>query len=287
MVRKQQPQIEGEPELRLPHDEAAQKLDDRIGKGTALLQRSVSNAEDLGALEKDYKRWDIYNVDMLAQMFNVKKVSSEYGSWAGDSIVRAREPSSAQQLADIKKHITTKIERLQSIKERLELFPLASGVRTVALRQVADRGHTNRAFVVHGHDTAAREAVARFLERQGIEAIILDEQATSGRTLVEKLEHYSDVDFAVVLLTPDDVGGSKNEPNKLQPRARQNVLLELGYFIGLRGRGHVCALFKGPLELPTDIGGVGYVPLDDAGAWKFILGRELRAAGFDVDLNKA
>jgi predicted nucleotide-binding protein len=145
--------------------------------------------------------------------------------------------------------------------------------------------HTNKAFVVHGHDEAARESVARFLEKLGVRAVILHEQATGGRTLIEKLEHYSSVDFAVVLLTPDDLVAASNSEIP-QPRARQNVVLELGYFFGKLGRGHVCALYKGPLELPSDVIGVGYVPLDEAGGWRLSLAKELRAAGFTIDMNQ-
>jgi predicted nucleotide-binding protein len=99
-----------------------------------------------------------------------------------------------------------------------------------------------KVFLVHGRDDAARETVARFLERLGLEAVILHAQATRGRTFIEKLEHYSGADCAVVLLTPDDVGALKTDAAKLQPRARQNVVLELGYFVALLGRDHVCAL---------------------------------------------
>lgn len=116
--------------------------------------------------------------------------------------------------------------------------------------------------------------------------MILHEQATQGRTLVEKLEHYSDVDFAVVLLTPDDVGASQKDADKLQPRARQNVVLELGFFLASLGRKYVCPLYRGPLELPTDYQGVGYVQMDDRGAWQLELGKELKAAGFAIDMNQ-
>lgn len=141
-----------------------------------------------------------------------------------------------------------------------------------------------KAFVVHGHDDGAREAVARFLERIGFEAIILHEQANQGRTIIEKIEAHGEVGFAVVLLTPDDVGGVKEGPQR--PRARQNVLLELGYFIGRLGRSRVCALKRGEVEIPSDFGGVVYEPFDAAGVWKAALGRELRAAGFEIDWNK-
>lgn len=140
-------------------------------------------------------------------------------------------------------------------------------------------------FVVHGHDEGAREAVARYLERLGFEAIILHEQANKGRTVIEKIEAHGEVGFAVVLLTPDDVGGLEGE--SLQPRARQNVLLELGYFVGRLGRARVCALKRGEVEVPSDFGGVVYETFDDHGAWKTALGKELEAAGFEIDWNAA
>lgn len=140
-----------------------------------------------------------------------------------------------------------------------------------------------KAFVIHGHDEGAREAVARFLERIGFEAVILHEQANQGRTIIEKIEAHGDVGFAVVLLTPDDVGGIVG--GAYQPRARQNVLLELGYFIGRLGRSRVCALKRGEVEIPSDFGGIVYETFDGAGGWKTALGRELQAAGFDIDWN--
>ena len=109
-------------------------------------------------------------------------------------------------------------------------------------------------------------------------------QATGGRTIVEKLEHHGDVGFAVVLLTPDDVGGvSKDE---LKPRARQNVILELGYFLARLSRRKVCALHRGGIEIPSDYMGVIYVPYDDGGGWRLHLGKELKEAGFTIDMNK-
>lgn len=143
---------------------------------------------------------------------------------------------------------------------------------------------SNRIFVVHGHDEGAREGVARFLEKLGFEAIILHEQANQGRTIIEKIEAYSNVGFAVVLLTPDDYGGKAGGPS--QPRARQNVILELGYFVGHLGRGHVCALMRGEIEVPTDWSGVVYQPMDSGGGWKGALAKELAVLGHDIDWSK-
>jgi predicted nucleotide-binding protein len=141
----------------------------------------------------------------------------------------------------------------------------------------------SKVFVVHGHDEGAREAVARFLERLGIKAIILHEQVNQGRTVIEKVEAHGNVGFAVILLSPDDEGCLKG--GMPTPRARQNVLLELGYFIGRLGRDRVCALKRGELEIPSDFGGVAYETFDAGGGWKTTLGRELQAAGFDIDWN--
>ncbi|GHD21400.1 TIR domain-containing protein [Tianweitania populi] len=143
---------------------------------------------------------------------------------------------------------------------------------------------SEKIFVVHGHDGEAREAVARFIEKLGLEAIILHEQANQGRTVIEKVEANADVGFAVVLLTPDDTGSKKgSEP---EPRARQNVLLELGYFLGKLGRSRVCALKRGELEIPSDFAGVVWEAMDQGNGWKASLARELQAAGYVIDWNK-
>jgi len=143
---------------------------------------------------------------------------------------------------------------------------------------------SRKIFIVHGHDDGARETVARFLERIGLEAIILHEQANQGRTIIEKVVANGDVGFAVVLLTPDDEGCAKG--GTPEPRARQNVLLELGYFIGRLGRGKVCALKRGSLEIPSDFAGVVWETMDSNGGWKQALARELEAAGHSLDWNK-
>lgn len=143
---------------------------------------------------------------------------------------------------------------------------------------------SRRVFVVHGHDEGARETVARFLEKIAFEPIILHEKASRNRTVIEKIEAYHDVGFAVVLLTPDDEGCVKG--GKPEPRARQNVLLELGYFMGRLGRDKVCALKREDVDIPSDFAGVVWVPIDASNGWKQALGQELEAAGHEVDWNK-
>lgn len=145
---------------------------------------------------------------------------------------------------------------------------------------------TNKIFIVHGHDEGMKQAVARSLEQQGLEPIILSEQPNSGRTIIEKFEEESNVGFAVVLMSDQDDHGAEVNCMKLKPRARQNVILELGYFIGKLGRRKVFVLRKGDVEIPSDILGVVYQSYDDAGAWRYNLCDELSSAGYDVDKNK-
>lgn len=145
---------------------------------------------------------------------------------------------------------------------------------------------SNKVFVVHGHDDAAKQALARFLEKVELEAIILHEQPDQGLTIIEKFESYaSQVGFAVVLLTPDDLGAAKAAAVQTG-RARQNVLFELGYFAGKLGRGRTCLLRKGDVEIPSDLYGVIYTDLDAGEGWKMKLVKEMKAAGLAFDANK-
>jgi predicted nucleotide-binding protein len=126
---------------------------------------------------------------------------------------------------------------------------------------------SRRVFVVHGHDATPRAEVARFIEKLGFEAIILHERPNKGRTLITKFrEEAEGVGFAVVLMTPDDLGKAASAAN-LNPRARQNVVFELGFFIGALGPERVAALVKGDVERPSDFDGVVYISLD-MGSWK-------------------
>jgi predicted nucleotide-binding protein len=157
---------------------------------------------------------------------------------------------------------------------------------TKSNNEKSKEGQPARVFIVHGHDESAQNKAARFVEKLGFEAIILHEKASSGRTIIEKIEHYSDVGFAIVLYTPDDVGNVKSESDNLNVRARQNVVFEHGYLIGRLGRQNVSALVDGKLELPNDISGVVYISLDEGCAWHLQLAKEMKQSGYKIDMNK-
>lgn len=144
----------------------------------------------------------------------------------------------------------------------------------------------NKVFIVHGHDNAAKEAVARFVEKLGLEAIILHEQTSGSDTVIEKIEKHTNVGFSIVLYTFCDIGNVKNKSGELNQRARQNVVFEHGYLIGKHGRQSVAALVKGKIETPSDISGMVYISMNNGNGWKVDLAQEMKAQGLDVDLNK-
>lgn len=148
---------------------------------------------------------------------------------------------------------------------------------------IEERDH-KKVFIVHGHDNAIKQEVARLVERQGLEAIILSEQANGGNTIIEKIEQNADVGVAICLFTGDDYGrakGTEAEENKL--RARQNVVFEAGYFMGKLGRKNVIIVADKNLELPSDMQGVVYT---DAGNWKTEVLQGLDKIGYAIDFNK-
>ena len=140
----------------------------------------------------------------------------------------------------------------------------------------------DRIFVVHGHDGEIKQEVARLLEKQSIKPIILNEQANQGKTIIEKLEKYSNVGAAIILITNDDLGKEKTDV-EYRPRARQNVIFEAGYFIGKLGRDKVVLIAEENNEIPSDLHGMVYT---DKRNWQFDVCKELIAIGFRVDLNK-
>jgi predicted nucleotide-binding protein len=162
--------------------------------------------------------------------------------------------------------------------------PLVNVMRRILTDGVIEPSQT--VFLVHGHDTEARDTVARFVERLGFTVVILDEQESRNRTIIKKFEDHANVAFAIVLLTPDDVGGSKGTPNQLKPRARQNVIFELGFFIGKLGRHRVCAIIRDDVEILSDYAGVIYIELDSHGGWKTRLAREMKSAGLVFDFSR-
>ena len=139
-----------------------------------------------------------------------------------------------------------------------------------------------KVFIVHGHDGELKESVARMVERQGIEAIILNEKANRGLTIIEKFEENSDSAAAICLFTADDIAKSKEESD-YKARARQNVVFETGYFMGKLGRQNVIMIADNDIEIPSDLSGVVYT---NNQYWQIEILKELKEIGYNIDMNK-
>ena len=180
----------------------------------------------------------------------------------------------------LRKQIDGLIRHKKNLERKIRLQKEA--LLSAASPQSQVRG--NKIFLVHGHDREMKETTARLLEKLKLDVVIMDEKANRGKTLIEKLEGLaSDVGYAVVLMTADDEGNAKGESPK--PRARQNVIIELGYFIGKLGRDRVCVLYEEGVDSPSDFKGVAYHPIDSEKAWRYKLAEELREAGFQANMN--
>ena len=266
-----------------------------------LLSKQAERAESLlvfGPSSDELSAWELVTENLLAKAFgqnspNIKEIISigRYGSFPANANeawwLRHRVKSLNSKLARLNGLIEilgTEADLLKSqarpavqIQTTQQFFPIESETHVQASRRV---------FLVHGHDESLLHEVARYLEKLRLEPIILHEQPNEGRTIIEKFVEYADVDHAIILLTPDDIGGIVNAPiNEQRPRARQNVILELGYFLGKLQRNRVTALYVDGVEIPSDYSGVVFVEVDNKKSWQIKLARELNAAGLDIDMN--
>jgi predicted nucleotide-binding protein len=273
---------EQEPVLRVTRSQLDREIQQRLELGQQLLDRQVPTMEAVNELRRDFYTWDEFNQQLLESRFSTARVAGEYAIVAYISGGGRGTPQ--QELERVHSDITRQRRKLESVRQRLPLY--TSEVQEDEVESSpAGSPQGKKVFVVHGHDGDVKYQVVEFLEKiTGERPIVLHEQPDSGRTIIEKFEdHASDAGFAVVLLTADDLGRAKEETT-LSPRARQNVVLELGFFIGRLGRSRVVALHEAGVELPSDLSGVLYKPL--AGNWHTALAGELRVAGIEVDLGR-
>lgn len=126
-------------------------------------------------------------------------------------------------------------------------------------------GDNKKVFIVHGQNEAKKLELKDFLSKLALDPMILHQENDLGKTIIEKFEHYaSQCAFAIVLLTPEDKQTPADDSKEQKWRARQNVILELGWFMAKLGRDRVLLLHKGDLEIPSDISGVIYAPFRES-----------------------
>jgi predicted nucleotide-binding protein len=279
----------GSVHLRRPVDEVSARILEAIAAGGEILAMQPLGEQPIAEFRERYLGWEARVSAMLDAAFEksggfmVSGPKEEFAATAlslldlkisGTSIPAARVP-------EVQSDVREKMRVLRSIVERLDLY--APMEVEPAARSFAAGAPI---FLVHGHDLARREVVRRFLETVTDRAVlVLADQPNKGHDLLGKLlGNAQSACFAVVLLTADDIGGPAASPTK--PRARQNVVFELGLFIGMLGRDRVAALYEPDVEIPTDFSGVAYIAVQGE-SWQVELARELKAAGIEVSLDRA
>jgi len=247
---------------------AARRIREQVEKGRVMLTSPISSEAE--------QTWLAVTKQLLIQAFGSSShcVSDvmNYNMFAGMA-VNNPENFALQRGVDMKGRIAI----MEGLAEMLEGEIKHEGTG------ISSTVDSTKVFLVHGHEQGIVHECARLIERFGLTAVILHEQPNEGRTVIEKFEHHADAGFAVVFLTADDVGGIKGQEQK--PRARQNVIFELGFFSGKLGRRKTCALYREGVELPSDYNGVLYISIEKED-WKMKVAQEMKVAGLDVDLNK-
>lgn len=275
-------------ELIAPIDEIEPKLRERIEKGVELKKQQVNTTDELEAVKKLYSKWNDYNCELLKRLFTTEEPAKEYSRYAGAMVINMSEPSFGKKVRDFHEKIDEKIHRIDSIIERLELIPLSSKQLSIT-PETKTNVLSKKVFVVHGRDEAAKTSLEIFLGEIGLEPIVLHRQADEGLTIIEKFEKHSDVSYAFILLTPDEIAYLAPEDAKpdaernKENRARPNVIFEFGFFVGKLGRSKVCCLYTGDVSLPSDVSGMIYKKYNqniDEVAYSII--KDLKASGFKI-----
>jgi predicted nucleotide-binding protein len=253
-----------------------------------LLDQITSLRGARGRNSPEFETWEGNIKLLLANFYGLPSpADTEFRSiWFSPGMYHAGQPESdfinarEEGLSAADGFLRSRIEELEEeLGEVVDLQASNAPERGKALVS-----NSKRVFIVHGQDAGTKETVARFVSKLGLDPIILHELPDKGRTIIEKFEdHSADVACAVVILTPDDHVVS-NSPIP-EGRARQNVVLELGFFIGVLGRHRTFALKMLDLTLPSDMQGVIYIDLG-LSDWQVKLAREFRAIGLEFDTSK-
>jgi len=268
--------------LKIPVGDMRDELDTWSAQGHDLLKRPMRTQAEFEIANIHRANWYRDVVRFLQIRFTSSDVANRFKEGVSTSISH-KSALWQRRAQDYVRQVFEMETALTGIRNALALYERKDNVDAVAAGETKQQAKD--IFIVHGHDDGATHAVKRFCDKILVEGVakILAEQPQRGRTMIEKFEQESGTArYAIVTYTPDDVGAAKTDPDNERDRARQNVIFELGYFVGKLGRGNVCLLYKRPAEIPSDFQGVGYVELDNHEGWHNRLIRELQAANVPV-----
>lgn len=244
--------------------------------------------EAQNAFFNEFHKWDARNEEIFTRAFvDANNTGLDGYRQTGRSIFYS------DVVVEQKESITKLVAYMQGFIDRIDLIPCNATSAITEKSKV--EASADKVFIVHGHGELIKVTVARTLEQLGLKPIILHEQEDYGNTIIEKFEsNATDIGFAIVLLTADDMGISRkdieksnteNREPKASKRARQNVVFEMGYFMGKLDRAHVFLLLEDGVEKPGDLDGIVYTLIDSEGMWKIKLAKRLKAVGYKVNID--
>jgi len=314
------------PNLIIPRTEAENKIYDRITSGNKLLGLSIHDEKDLEAAKAQRKKWNDYNEELLRRLFDSEVVlegynrSSIYDTHLKESSWGEKISSFYEGISNKIEAFESIIKRLEFIPEKVIISEtqeknehrisdtvfvvpgdndgdnesitekpefISEKVIASETQEKYEPEISDTVFVVHDEDDEAKISVTTFIEKLGLKAVILHEQPNAGQTIIEKFERNAAISgYAVVILTSDDVGVSKEDTDDAKLRARQNVMLEIGYFCGALGRRRISVLIKEGVDIPSDYLGIASTLFDPGGDWQFSLARDMKSAGLSFDANR-
>lgn len=261
-------------------------LIEQISKGKQLSSTNIQTEEQLNLLAKDFGLWDDYNEEFFKSSFNNPQNEHKYAYEHTGTLIGVEDVFRGANIHNPNHRYKTLIQRieaktgqLESILGRAEL--IHSEVETPIMRSIVNESSalSPTVFIIHGHDEEMKRSVQLFLNRGELQDIVLHERPDKNRTVIEKLiEEGANASYVIALLSPDDV----QEDGTV--RARQNVVLEIGYFIGKLGRENVRLLRRGDTIIPSDLQGILYDNYDTEGAWRIKLAKEIKAVGLPINI---
>ncbi|MCD4772131.1 MAG: nucleotide-binding protein [Bacteroidales bacterium] len=288
MTRKQIREERPRTVLIIARETFKSKLIEQISQGKQLESVNIQTEGQLKKNEKDFGLWNDYNEEFLKSAFN--NPTNEYrhdyentGSMIGvDDVMRgANIYHPSHRLKTLKQQIEAKTTELESILIKADLIPSEiEKTPTTETNNSKSMKVNSTVFIIHGHDEEMKRNVQLFLNRANLKDIVLHEQPDKNRTVIEKLiEEGATASYVIALLSPDDVQGDGTF------RARQNVILEIGFFIGKLGRKKVRILRRGNTIIPSDLQGILYDNYDKDGAWRMKLSKEIKSVGIPINID--
>jgi predicted nucleotide-binding protein len=246
---------------------------ERIVLGDELFNRQLQTKSDLNKNKDDFYKWDNFNSEYLRKAFN--KDANEFKKSYDESISSFFSSfdirnSPLQDIKNFKDKVNNKISRLKKIRDKIDSMKTSVVKNSFFKKHEIETSHS-KIFIVPGHDYETFSKTINFIENLGFEAIILHD-SIDKKTIINKIEQHTDVNFALILHSPNSED--------------QNIYLNHGFLIGKMGRNKVCVLVNENLENQNDISGIVYVAIDETDLWCYSVARELKKAGYNLDMKK-